>query len=510
VVQLDKSNIVSIYLDPKVDYPAETPFHPSIKYPEYPFNDFSSSDKPGNLVYHAVREALRLLGLDNDLYNTPDWNPFGSFIIPGTRIVIKPNAVWDINLNPKETVFASITHGSVLRAVIDYAFIALKGKGKIIIADCPLAHCDFVNWARITGIRDIVDYYNTCARFEIQVLDLRKLYVPWDFSSSYAPAHLREYSDRDPEGYLEVDLKNDSLFTELGDDLCKLFYGSDYNRELTVQHHINGHHKYLVARTLLNADTLISVPKLKVHSKVGVTLNIKGMVGTQGDKNYIPHYRIGIPARGGDEFPDQGWLQNTINRYRMWLLTRVLSKENSWSDRSYRALYTIQKINQRFADKLGRLKQGSQYVGNIVGGAWYGNDTAWRMALDLTRIMLYTDKEGRLQDSSQRGFFSVVDGIIGGEGEGPLAPTAKNCGAIISGCNPLAVDMVATRLMGFDPNKIKMLEQGQKQAWLNTWSSGGKRIQVMSDDLGYLDFWKSTSRFLEFTSSKGWRGHIEV
>lgn len=53
---------------------------------------------------------------------------------------------------------------------------------------------------------------------------------------------------------------------------------------------------------MLASDVIISVPKLKVHRKVGTTLNFKNMVGINTDKNHLAHYRIGAPAQGGDEF----------------------------------------------------------------------------------------------------------------------------------------------------------------------------------------------------------------
>lgn len=505
-------NTVSVFQSEVAEYPVEAPFHPSIPYPEYPFRDlrqFAGQPVAFNRAYDAVRESLRLLGLDAQHYGTPEWNPFSAFIKIGSSVVIKPNAVWSVNLKVGETVFASITHGSVLRAVIDYVYIALKGKGKIIVADSPLSPSSFPDWLSITGLGDVVEFYRSCAGFEIGVYDLRRLIAPWDFQYHYTPAHLRRYNDGDPLGHLLVDLAGNSLFADVSEDLCRRIYGSDYNHKITVQHHTNGHHEYLVARTFLDADAIISVPKLKVHSKVGVTINLKGMVGTQGDKNFIPHHRIGIPARGGDESPDQGWLQNTVNRYRMWLLTEILARQTPRADKLYRVLAPLHGLAQRLVDDIGRLRFGAEYSGNIVGGSWYGNDTAWRMALDLTRIILFVDRKGQLCNSQQRHFFSVIDGIIGGENAGPLAPSAKSCGVILSGANPLAVDLVASRLMGFDPSKIKMLEQGLGQTWLNSWGQA-QQIEVVSNNTEYTRLWNTSERYLNFVAANGWRGHIET
>ena len=59
----------------------------------------------------------------------------------------------------------------------------------------------------------------------------------------------------------------------------------------------------------------------------------------------------------------------------------------------------------------------------MPAGAWYGNDTAWRMTLDLNNIIHYSDKNGIIKKDQQiRKNLVLVDGIIGGEGEGPLSP----------------------------------------------------------------------------------------
>jgi len=53
---------------------------------------------------------------------------------------------------------------------------------------------------------------------------------------------------------------------------------------------------------------------------------------------------------------------------------------------------------------------------------------------------------------------AVVDGIIGGEGNGPMSPDAKPCGVILAGTHPAAVDMAAATLMGFDWQKLRLLK----------------------------------------------------
>jgi uncharacterized protein (DUF362 family) len=58
---------------------------------------------------------------------------------------------------------------------------------------------------------------------------------------------------------------------------------------------------------------------------------------------------------------------------------------------------------------------------------------------------------------------AIVDGIIGMEGDGPLNGTAKPFGALVMGCDPLAVDATCCRLMQLDPQKIGYLVMGYQK-----------------------------------------------
>src|SRR5262249_5133437 len=57
----------------------------------------------------------------------------------------------------------------------------------------------------------------------------------------------------------------------------------------------------------------------------------------------------------------------------------------------------------------------------------------------------------------------IVDGVIGMEGDGPLNGTPKHLGALLMGCDPVAVDATCCRLMFLDPERIKYLFLGQQR-----------------------------------------------
>ena len=53
---------------------------------------------------------------------------------------------------------------------------------------------------------------------------------------------------------------------------------------------------------------------------------------------------------------------------------------------------------------------------------------------------------------------SIVDAIVGMEGNGPTAGTPRHIGALAASENPHALDMLCARLIGLDPNKIPTLQ----------------------------------------------------
>jgi uncharacterized protein (DUF362 family) len=53
--------------------------------------------------------------------------------------------------------------------------------------------------------------------------------------------------------------------------------------------------------------------------------------------------------------------------------------------------------------------------------------------------------------------FAIVDGIIGMEGNGPIQGQSKQCGVLVVGDDPVAVDATCTRIMGLLPEKINYL-----------------------------------------------------
>jgi hypothetical protein len=206
-------------------------------------------------------------------------------------------------------------------------------------------------------------------------------------------------------------------------------------------------HEYLLSGAAIRCDLFVNLPKLKTHKKTGMTCCLKNLVGINGDKNWLPHHTRGSPARGGDEFPDDGWHARVERALK--------GRGQRWALRSPRFGGWMYRKARRAG--MGALGDSENTVRN---GNWQGNDTCWRMALDLNRILLYGNPDGTMRDAGRRKpFFAVVDGIVGGEGNGPLCPDAVEANVVVTGTDPAAVDAVCCRLMGFDPGKIPLVRE---------------------------------------------------
>jgi len=119
--------------------------------------------------------------------------------------------------------------------------------------------------------------------------------------------------------------------------------------------------------SVLKADFVVSLPKLKTHHWAGVTLSLKNMFGVVPGGCY-------------------GWPKNILH--------------------------------------------------------WAGIE---RILLDLNSVV--------------RPDFVIVDGIRGMEGNGPIQGQPKNCGVLVFGNDPVAVDATCTRIMGLVPERVGYLRR---------------------------------------------------
>src|SRR5262249_45327360 len=94
-----------------------------------------------------------------------------------------------------------------------------------------------------------------------------------------------------------------------------------------------------------------------------------------------------------------------------------------------------------------------------IEGSWSGNDTVWRTSLDLNRLLLYGRTDGMLAHLPQRQVLHIVDAVVAGQGDGPLAPRPLPLELIMAGRNAAAVDWVGAHLLGYAPERVPIVRE---------------------------------------------------
>lgn len=179
-------------------------------------------------------------------------------------------------------------------------------------------------------------------------------------------------------------------------DLNARYVDLDYDevRAIKVASTFTGFPHFMLPETVLNADLLVTMPKLKTHHWAGVTLGLKNMFGVMPGAIY-------------------GWPKNILH---------MAGIDNSIVD-----------INS---------------------------------TLPIPQ-------------------FSIVDGILGMEGDGPIQGIPKPAGVLIFGNDPVAVDATAARLMHLDPRKIPYLQHASQFLGNTEWErieQAGEHMDAYQND----------------------------
>ena len=419
----------------KSAYPV-APFSPG-RWPEWsarlPYAAEAPTGQP--TVYDAVVETL------SALYGNGVNGPLTDLVPSGGRVVLKPNLVLDQHPLGAAGIECTITHASMLRPLIDMV-LAARADAHITICDVPLQGARWDVMMERGGYNELVGFYKDRG-IQIQLLDLRREIAIMNEDNVIVD---RIKAERDPLGYVAVDLGRSSALQEVI-DLNDKFRITDYGRNTVQKHHNHERNEYLLPRTVLSADLFINIPKLKTHRKSGLTCAMKNLIGINGDKSWIAHHRAGPQSRGGDEFE-----RFDLKQYTTWHTWNFLKLHRS----TIPVAVALKKTYYKFftgGQTIEELKLKGDFD-DLMEGSWHGNDTIWRCIADLNHVIFHARPDGSIADEPQRRYLAVVDGIIAGEGEGPMQNTPKPVGIVFAGSNPLAIDRTAAHVMGFDPAAI--------------------------------------------------------
>jgi uncharacterized protein (DUF362 family) len=403
-------------------------FDPRLALVETPTDAYREND--GATMARAVERLAEELGWARE-----GKGPFGDLIPPGARVLIKPNWVLDHNQSTGG-MDPMITHQSVVKAVVNAVLKA--DPAQVVVGDAPIQTCDF---AALIENGNLAEWAENLKRKDPRFHGLK------DFRRTTAQyingVRVAEENKLPEDEFVLFDLASDSLLEPITDETDD-FRVTCYDPRLMAKTHGKGRHRYLIARDVLDADVVINLPKLKTHKKAGITCALKNLIGINGNKEYLPHHRIGGADLGGDCYPGNSRVKRMLEYAAdQQNLTDAGTKGRIWGG----VATQLNRVLHLIGDDLG------------IEGSWSGNDTIWRTGLDLNRILIYGATNGSMNDGPQRRVVHLADAVVAGQGDGPLSPQPLPLGLLFAGNNAACVDWFGAQLLGYDPELLPIVRE---------------------------------------------------
>lgn len=441
-------------------------------------------DKNENVKYsiEICRKLIIESLISGGLGNIDIRNPLLDIIKPGSVVLLKPNWVNHANYNNVNTE-PLITHMNFIEAVV--MEVSQCEPKKIIIADAPIQGCDI---SKIFNQEWLINLTNS-AKCSIEVKDLRRTTY-----NKHSGRIKKIENVRDLKKYILFDLEEKSLLEPVSNQK-EPFRVVMYDAELLNHRHKKGKHQYLIAKEVFEADIILNLSKLKTHRKAGLTGALKNIIGVNGNKEFLPHHRVGGKIAGGDCYPDKSILKR-ISEYFIDQSNKQVG--SIMSIIFYKCACIFLGISKRFGN-----------IGEIEGG-WYGNDTIWRTILDINSILLYGKLDGTMSHCKQRQIFSITDAIIAGDTEGPLSVEPVLLKIVSFASSSVFADMVHAALMKFDWTKIPSIKNafGVMEFPLTSFNAEDCEVVINGNKIDMKELSEKYAKI--FRAPINWRGFIEV
>ena len=347
---------------------------PSCSYPPLQQTEKEQAENP---VSQALRRLADTMGW-SDSNSNHERGPFGKVIPRGARVLIKPNLVLHQN-EGSGGLDCLVTHPSLIRAAVEAAL--RTDAAEVLVGDAPIQGCNFDALVESSGLGSWAQAQMALdSRFK-GVRDFRRTIGVLVHGVRVAAENLQS-EDR----FALFDLGRQSLLEPIS-AAGNPFRVAWYDPRLMARTHHAGVHQYLVAREVVEADIIINLPKLKTHKKAGITCALKNLIGINGNKEYLPHHRLGGSKRGGDCYPGNGALKRALE----YLSDRQNLTSSYAAGMLWRLLFAVVvRTSRAQGDRTG------------IDGSWSGNDTIWRTCLDLNRILLYGRCDGTRRNGTMK------------------------------------------------------------------------------------------------------------
>jgi uncharacterized protein (DUF362 family) len=166
--------------------------------------------------------------------------------------------------------------------------------------------------------------------------------------------------------------------------------------------------------------------------------NVEYLVSASGVGDVLRHYGVPFVDLNHDE---------PVRSPNLGRLTKLDDLYLARTAESAEVLISLPKLKtHHWAGATLSLKNLFGILPGICYG-WPKNELHWR-GIDNSVVDIALTRPPDL---------AIVDGILGMEGDGPLNGTARPLGALIMGCDPVAVDATCCRLMQLNPERIGYL-----------------------------------------------------
>jgi len=434
-----------------------------------------------SLLSQLIKKAMREAGLGQ---KNPDV-PLADIIEPGMSVLLKPNWVLHYNQSHHGTgdMDCMVTHPFFITAALKEVLAAKPSR--VIIADAPIQSTRF---EELPGMQ-LLKKTGAGSTPPVEIIDFRRDVVE--------KSGRVDSNRRGMENFILFDLGRDSLVEPITES-AGIFRNTDYDPRALASTHQPGRHQYLLAKEAFETDVIINLPKLKAHRKAGITAAIKNLVGINGNKGYLPHHRVGGSAQGGDCYEGSFFLKRLAEYFLDITNSRINKFDHSFWQFCVDGLIALQWLI-------------APNVTKSLEGSWFGNDTVWRMVLDLNRIALYGKIDGSMSPTPIRRVYSLTDGIVAGQRNGPLSPEPINLGAVTFASSSIFADMAHAALMHFDWQKIPLLQHGLKSdITYPLVHNAAQKLKVYVDGKSYS--FAETAKLLgkDFLPPDGWKEHIEL
>jgi uncharacterized protein (DUF362 family) len=209
----------------------------------------------------------------------------------------------------------------------------------------------------------------------------------------------------------------------------------EYHRDKVINTHV---HVVAAAIELCKKE---GAAEIIVAEAPGHWRNVEYLVSASGLGDVLRHYHVPFVDLNHDEpvrCPNLGRLTKLDDLY----LARTVE--------SAEVLISLPKLKtHHWAGATLALKNLFGILPGICYG-WPKNELHWR-GIDNSIVDIALTRPPDL---------AIVDGIVGMEGDGPLNGTARPLGALVMGCDAVAVDATCCRLMQLNPERLGYLVLG--------------------------------------------------